>query len=347
MKQINSLPQLQDDNWQLEQNSAGYLQIEVGGFLFVLEPVQVTQVSSKQPAGFEIDSDENITFTTGYGREIFTQSVIQDKKALLEELAKLFDEVIAQPDGTFKVKTKDGKWIIYRVGLSSELVSDDSDLGLIDNADGSKRLVFTDKNGKKRQQTISPVDTTITDGGTTDSSCEVSPRTKSGKVSKGQAKKLIHDEAELDVNAEAVDKETTLCIKSLYPLEIQQLDPGMTNVTKGPRKGYRFFPKGMKFNKKVKVKIPYAKSLIPDGHTEADIKTFYFDRELGRWQELERVEVDSKTNNVISYTDHFTDMINSVVTVPESPQSVSFNPTQILEFRQNFMMFTDIHDPKN
>jgi hypothetical protein len=44
---------------------------------------------------------------------------------------------------------------------------------------------------------------------------------------------------------------------------------------------------------------------------------------------LEWVEIDSKTNNVISYTDHFTDMINSVVTVPESPQSLSFNPTQI------------------
>jgi len=46
----------------------------------------------------------------------------------------------------------------------------------------------------------------------------------------------------------------------------------------------------MKRNKvKVKVTVPYAKSLIPVGHTEADIKTFYFDRELGRWQELNGV----------------------------------------------------------
>ncbi|MDM8564425.1 SpvB/TcaC N-terminal domain-containing protein [Candidatus Halobeggiatoa sp. HSG11] len=323
LKQINSLPQLQDGNWQLEQNSAGYLKIEVDGVLFVLETVQVTQVSSKQPAGFKLDSTENVTFTTGYGREIFAQPVIQDQKALLKELSELFDEVIALPDGTFKVRNKDGEWITYRVGLSSELVADDSDLGLLDNADGSKRLVFTDKSGNKRQQTISPI--TVPPP----SDCEVSPRVKSGKVSKGKAKKITHnDGAELDVNNEAVDKDTTLCIKSLYSLELQPLDQGMKNVTKGPN-GFKFLPKGQQFKKKIKVVIPYDPDLLPVGSTAQDIYSLYFDTLRNQWIKLERFKVDTKKQVIISYTTHFTDMINSTITVPESPQAANNVPTQI------------------
>ncbi|RKZ54024.1 MAG: hypothetical protein DRR16_14210 [Candidatus Parabeggiatoa sp. nov. 3] len=345
LKQINSLPKIKDNDWQLVQNPEnGQLELTIEGVHFVLIPVQVTQVSADQPAGFTVYDDNSVSFVTGYGREIFAQPVIQNKKALFEALAEISDEIIVQDDGTFKVKIND-EWKTYRVSLSSEPVNSDQALGLFDNPDGSIRLVFEDNSGQKRQQLIYPLEEAGTEAEAQEnfSGCEIdnyaqntstfAPRMKSGRVSPGQAKKIAHDEAELDVGANAVEGPTSLCIKSLYSLEMPELDPGMTNVTKGPRKGYRFFPKGMKFKNKVKVTVPYAKSLIPTGHTEDDIKTFYFDRELGRWQELERVEVDSKANNVISYTDHFTDMINSVVTVPESPQSVSFNPTQIKDIK--------------
>ncbi|MEK8016232.1 MAG: FG-GAP-like repeat-containing protein, partial [Candidatus Parabeggiatoa sp.] len=345
LKQINSLPKIKDNDWQLVQNPEnGQIELTIEGVHFVLIPVQVTQVSASQPAGFTVYDDNSVSFVTGYGREIFAQPVIQNKKALLEALAEISDEIIVQDDGTFKVKIND-EWKTYRVSLSSEPVNSDDALGLFENADGSIRLVFEDNSGQKRQQQIYPLQEAGTEAEAQEnfSGCEIdnyaqntstfAPRMKSGRVAPGQAKKIAHDEAELDVGANAVDGPTRLCIKSLYSLEIQELDPGMTNVTKGPRKGYRFFPKGMKFKNKVKVTVPYSKSLIPTGHTEDDIKTFYFDRELGKWQELERVELDSKANNVISYTDHFTDMINSVVTVPESPQSVSFNPTQIKDIK--------------
>jgi len=347
LEQVNSLPQLKDNNWQLEQSSAnGQIELAIDDTVYVATPVQVIQVSTEQAAGVTVYGD-GVGFVTGFGREIFAEPVIQAKKTLLESLAEQFDEVMMLDDGSFKVKVGDD-WKSYRANLASEPASAGQQVGLTELADGSMVLVFTDEAGQLRQQTIYQVPTVIT----TDESGESPPpsgcnienydqtssgsnsaRIKSGKVAPGQAKKLAHDEAELDVNAEAVDAETTLCIQSLYPLEIQALDPGMTNVTKGPRKGYRFFPKGMKFKNKVKVTVPYAKSLIPAGHSEDDIKTFYFDRELGKWQELEKVTVDKKGNNVISYTDHFTDMINSVVTVPESPQSVSFNPTQIKDIK--------------
>ncbi len=67
--------------------------------------------------------------------------------------------------------------------------------------------------------------------------------------------------------------------------------------------------------------------------TEQDIKTYYFDEEIGRWIVLERVTLDTEKQEIVSHTDHFTDMINAVVTVPESPQSVSFNPTQIKDIK--------------
>jgi len=301
LKQINSLPKIKDNDWQLVQNPEnGQLELTTEGVHFVLIPVQVTQVSASQPAGFTVYDDNSVSFVTGYGREIFAQPVIQNKKALFEALAKISDEIIVQDDGTFKVKIND-EWKTYRVSLSSEPVNSEQALGLFDNPDGSIRLVFEDNSGQKRQQLIYPLQEAETEAEAQEnfSGCEIdhyaqntstfAPRMKSGRVSPGQAKKITHDEAELDVGANAVEGPTSLCIKSLYSLEMPELDQGMTNVTKGPRKGYRFFPKGMKFKNKVKVTVPYAKSLIPAEHTEVDIKPFYFDRKLGRWQELERV----------------------------------------------------------
>src|SRR5207247_10634056 len=105
------------------------------------------------------------------------------------------------------------------------------------------------------------------------------------------------------------------------------LDVGMTNGTKGPRRGYRYLPHGAKFLQNVALAMPYDKALIPPGHTEDDVKTFYFDDQAGRWVELPRVSVDKANKLVNSTTDHFTDMINATVTVPDHPQTVGFNPT--------------------
>src|SRR5258708_21780847 len=118
-------------------------------------------------------------------------------------------------------------------------------------------------------------------------------------------------------------------IVPLTPGDLPDLDPGMTNVTGPKHSGYRFLPHGKNFKNKVKIKIPYDPAEIPAGSVAADIKTYYFDEEHGRYLPLEFSALD-ETNHVIeSLTDHFTDIINATITDHDHPQETSFNPNQI------------------
>ena len=152
-------------------------------------------------------------------------------------------------------------------------------------------------------------------------------------VPAGQAKKMTYDAGTLDIPAGATTFDTTIGITPLSDLDLPALDAGMTNVTKGPRRGYRFTPHPMRFANKVKVTLPYSQGLIPPGQTEQDIKTFYFDDQSGSWKVLELVAIDQQANTITSYTTHFTDMINATVTVPDHPQTANFNPTQIKDIK--------------
>ena len=144
---------------------------------------------------------------------------------------------------------------------------------------------------------------------------------------------IAHDESKLVVDGGTVAVDTTITITPLAQDSLPALDPGMVNVTRARAASYRFLPHGAKFLKDIAVALPYDKSLIPPGHTEDDVKTFYFDEAAGRWVELRRVSVDKTGKAVNSVTNHFTDMINAVVTVPDSPQTVSFNPTSMKDIK--------------
>ncbi|MGJ4748703.1 SpvB/TcaC N-terminal domain-containing protein, partial [Leptospira sp. SA-E8] len=78
---------------------------------------------------------------------------------------------------------------------------------------------------------------------------------------------------------------------------------------------------------------PYDSARIPAGLSEDDVKTYYYDKQAGRWVPLERVEVSRGKKRVTSLTDHFTDMINATLTVPDHPQAASFNPTQLKDIK--------------
>ncbi|MDY6841621.1 MAG: SpvB/TcaC N-terminal domain-containing protein, partial [Pseudomonadota bacterium] len=69
------------------------------------------------------------------------------------------------------------------------------------------------------------------------------------------------------------------------------------------------------------------------GFSEDDIRTFYFDENAGQWKELERKSIDKGKKEVVALTDHFTDMINAVIQIPDSPQNTQFNPTQIKDIK--------------
>jgi len=130
----------------------------------------------------------------------------------------------------------------------------------------------------------------------------------------------------------AVNEELDITMMPLNDIDLAALDTWMTNVT-GPNNGYRFLPHGKHFNKKIEVRIKYQPSLLPPGFSEDDIKTFYFDDQAGKWKELERKSIDKGKKEVVALTDHFTDMINAVIQVPDSPQNTQFNPTQIKDIK--------------
>ncbi|HEY0663795.1 MAG TPA: hypothetical protein VGD18_04220, partial [Thiobacillaceae bacterium] len=152
-------------------------------------------------------------------------------------------------------------------------------------------------------------------------------------VNPGFAAVVVGGDASLDIDPDAVDKPMDIKITPLKEPELPPLDPGMTNVTPGPFRGYRFTPHGAKFKKHIKVTIPYDPALIPSGLNEQDVKTYFYDTELNHWVVLDRYRVDSGKRKVTSLTNHFTDMINATLTVPDHPETTSYNATQMKDIK--------------
>ena len=157
--------------------------------------------------------------------------------------------------------------------------------------------------------------------------------TRSFPVAAGRARALNHDGLSLQIGADSVLADTTLKITPLPDTDLAALDQGMVNVTRGPRRGYRLQPHGTRFRTPIQISVPYDRGLIPPGLGEDDIRTFYFDDQAGHWKELDRVAVDTTGNKVVSLTDHFTDIINATVTVPDHPQPLAYNPTEIKDIK--------------
>lgn len=160
------------------------------------------------------------------------------------------------------------------------------------------------------------------------SKCAALPLPRAFTVQPDQAASAAHDGASLRVEPGAFAAPTAISVTPLCQDDLPALDQGMANVTKRPRRGYRFLPH-MHFQGKITISLPYDKALIPPGLSEQDLETFYFDEQAGSWKALERVAVDTQAQVVVSLTDHFTDMINAAVTVPDHPAQSSFTPTTL------------------
>lgn len=130
----------------------------------------------------------------------------------------------------------------------------------------------------------------------------------------------------------SVEKSAMLSVTALRDIDIPLPDHGMINVTKG-YKGFRFLPHGTKFNNEVSLQMAYDTTLIPDGYGEADIRTYYFSEETNHWVALPRDTVLYAQKMVVSRTDHFTDMINAIIKVPESPETQGYTPTSMKDVK--------------
>ncbi len=138
--------------------------------------------------------------------------------------------------------------------------------------------------------------------------------------------------AGIDVPGNALRQSTTLSITALRDVDLPALNTDLVNVTLGA-KGYRFLPHGTKFLQSARVSIPFDSTLIPEGYTAADIRTFYFNENSREWEAITLDTVMARERMVYATTTHFTDMINGIIKVPESPQTQGYTPTTIKDIK--------------
>ena len=98
--------------------------------------------------------------------------------------------------------------------------------------------------------------------------------------------------------------------------------------------GYRLLPHGEHFvHKPATITVPYDSTLIPEGYTANDIHTYYYDELQGKWTMLRHKALDKVQKVVTAETSHFTDVINGIIKVPESPETQNYVPTGIAELK--------------
>jgi hypothetical protein len=129
----------------------------------------------------------------------------------------------------------------------------------------------------------------------------------------------VGTDAGVIIPAGAVKKPTVISAKRLDHPALPPLDPGMVNVTAPEGEGYEYTPHGQHFAQHVDVIVPFDPTLIPDGMTEKDVNTYFYNETAHRWQKLSKRSVDVGQRVIHSDSDHFTIMINAVLAVPTNP----------------------------
>ena len=81
------------------------------------------------------------------------------------------------------------------------------------------------------------------------------------------------------------------------------------------------------------VSVPYDSTLIPKGYTVDDIHTYYYDEAHHQWTILKKQGIDTLRAVAMAETSHFTDIINGIIKVPESPETQNYVPTSINELK--------------
>ncbi|MCL2480118.1 MAG: hypothetical protein FWF38_00245 [Spirochaetaceae bacterium] len=128
----------------------------------------------------------------------------------------------------------------------------------------------------------------------------------------------------IEIPAGSLDKDTLITIKRL----IKTHDTGeeLKNATAGGG-GYKFLPAGTKFKKEAVIRMSYDPALPEDQVN--NLRTYFYDKKESRWKSLEIIDIDRSSHEVVSVTNHFTDMINATLTLPESASPLRFNINSI------------------
>lgn len=132
----------------------------------------------------------------------------------------------------------------------------------------------------------------------------------------------------LKISAEKDAAESaSLNLLKLREKDIPAVSGGLKNVTVN-RSGYRVSLTSGKFNKKIKITIPYDEKLL-GLFSPSDIKVFAFDYKLKKWKAEGSTVVNIEEKTITFEGDGEGDYINGIISVPESPQLNSLAPTSI------------------
>jgi|GEM_PF-1170765 len=147
---------------------------------------------------------------------------------------------------------------------------------------------------------------------------------------KNKAVIVVFDDIILDIPLFALKDDVTLTMEKLFATE--ELQESMSNVTAGAV-AYRFGPDGLEFKSKIKITMPFSPEIAESEAAFSNLYTWFFNVKSDKWEKLERESIDRENFTITSYTDHFTDMINSTLQLPEGPSPISFNPNSIKELK--------------
>lgn len=133
-------------------------------------------------------------------------------------------------------------------------------------------------------------------------------------------------DASIEIPEGALKQDTVISITKL----IEVADTGESLYNAIPKSGgYRFLPAGTKFEKDVTITLPYNPELNSKPQVLDELYTYFYDTEKESWIKLERLEIDKDQCIVHSLSNHFTDMINATLALPESASPVDVNLNSI------------------
>lgn len=134
------------------------------------------------------------------------------------------------------------------------------------------------------------------------------------------------------IDSGAVKNNVEISVVEINKTNTADIPDNMENITQG-HKCYRMLPDGQKFEKDITIAIKYDSTQLPYGYTEEDIFTFFYNEEIGLWQQVERDSIDREKQLVYSRTNHFTDYINGILKTPESSDAMAYTPTSIKDLK--------------
>ncbi|MBS4039929.1 MAG: hypothetical protein KGZ81_04950, partial [Flavobacteriales bacterium] len=140
------------------------------------------------------------------------------------------------------------------------------------------------------------------------------------------------DNAKLIISSKALEEATQISIIKLGKKDMMPMPSGIKNVTKD-RAAYRFLPDGMMFKDSITIEIPFDENLLPVNFDKKKMVTMYFDVDKRQWEIVKIDSVDMIKKCVIAKTNHFTDYINGIIQVPESPEASAFVPTMMSDIK--------------